>query len=432
MAALEGFRQLEAAVGVEINVDYAARAREALARVPRSARSSVLQGDFFTFHWRELLRDLPDPVLVIGNPPWVTNAGISLVGGSNLPAKVNFQGRSGIQAITGKSNFDISEWMLVRLFELLSERRGRLAMLCKTSVARKVLLHAWSTKLGLSKAALFRLDAQRFFGVSVDACLLYCRFDGADSPICAEFDSLDAEAPSSSFGVRGETLVSDTSKYDRWVELDSRGGVPLWRSGLKHDCARVMELRESDGTLVNGLGEAVRIEQDYLYPLFKSSHVASAKAEAPRTWVLVPQRRVGEDTAPIARIAPRTWRYLCEHGGLLDARSSSIYRNRPRFSVFGVGEYTFLPWKVAISGLYKKLNFRVVPPMGQKPVVFDDTVYFVGCETEARAMQVMRLLDSRPAREFFESLIFWDSKRPITAEILNRLDLDLLQRRLVS
>ncbi|QRO01851.1 hypothetical protein JRI60_23950 [Archangium violaceum] len=431
MAALEGFRQLEVAVGVELNVDYAARARDALARVPTGARASVMEGDFFSFPWRELLRDLPGSILVIGNPPWVTNAGISLVGGSNLPAKVNFQGRSGIQAITGKSNFDISEWMLMKLFELLSERRGSLAMLCKTSVARKVLLHAWSTKLGVSKASVFRLDAQRFFGVSVDACLLHCRFDGAASPVCAEFDSLDAEAPSSSFGVRGETLVSDTSKYDRWVELERRSRGPLWRSGLKHDCARVMELRESDGTLVNGLGEAVRIERDYLYPLFKSSHVASAKTEAPRTWVIVPQRRVGEETDSIARIAPRTWQYLCEHGELLDARSSSIYRNKPRFSVFGVGEYTFMPWKVAISGLYKKLNFRVVPPIGDKPVVFDDTVYFVGCESEGQAMLLKRLLDSEPAREFFESLIFWDSKRPITAEILNRLDLGLVERSLV-
>ena len=34
------------------------------------------------------------------------------------PTKENFQGFSGIAARTGKSNFDISEWMLIQLKEI--------------------------------------------------------------------------------------------------------------------------------------------------------------------------------------------------------------------------------------------------------------------------------------------------------------------------
>ena len=45
--------------------------------------------------------------------------------------------------MTGKSNFDISEWMLIRLLEALQGRRATIAMLCKTATARKVLRHAW-------------------------------------------------------------------------------------------------------------------------------------------------------------------------------------------------------------------------------------------------------------------------------------------------
>jgi hypothetical protein len=33
------------------------------------------------------------------------------------------------------------------------------------------------------------------------------------------------------------------------------------------------------------------------------------------------------------------------------------------------------------------------------------------------------LLNSPPAREFYEAFVFWDTKRPITADLLCRLDL---------
>ena len=81
---------------------------------------------------------------------------------------------------------------------------------------------------------------------------------------------------------------------------------------------------------------------------------------APNRWMLVTQTCVGEETSTIRERAPRTWAYLEAHGAALDRRGSSIYRGRPRFSIFGVGEYTFAPWKVAISGFYKRLAFKVV------------------------------------------------------------------------
>ncbi len=41
--------------------------------------------------------------------------------------------------------------------------------------------------------------------------------------------------------------------------------------------------------------------------------------------------------------APKTWKYLLSHGEALDGRRSSIYQNRPRFSVFGIGRYSLAP-----------------------------------------------------------------------------------------
>ena len=139
--------------------------------------------------------------------------------------------------------------------------------------------------------------------------------------------------------------------------------------------------------------------------------------------MLVTQKTVGESTAPIRMKAPNTWRYLQQHSDVLDGRRSSIYRNRPRFAVFGVGEYAFSGWKVAISGMYKQLRFVAVGPYQGRPVVFDDTCYFIPCRAQDEARFVADLLNSEPAQQFYRSLIFWDDKRPITARALRSLSL---------
>src|SRR5207244_5466142 len=54
-------------------------------------------------------------ILILGNPPWVTNTTLSSLESTNLPAKSNFKGHSGLDAITGKSNFDIAELSLLQL-----------------------------------------------------------------------------------------------------------------------------------------------------------------------------------------------------------------------------------------------------------------------------------------------------------------------------
>lgn len=99
--------------------------------------------------------------------------------------------------------------------------------------------------------------------------------------------------------------------------------------------------------------------------------------------------------------------------------------------MFGVGSYTFAPWKIAICSLYKKLEFRLVGKMEGKPVVFDDTVYFLGFETEQEARRTLELLNTKDAKDFLDSLIFWDEKRPIKTGILNSLDLGRLEESLV-
>lgn len=389
----------------------------------------VIRQDFFTYNWKEFFAKFRGNILVLGNPPWVTNAALGALGSNNLPEKSNFQNHGGFAAKTGKANFDISEWMLIKLLEALNRQRSCLAMLCKTATARKVLRHAWLNRFNIGRANLHLIDAAKHFDVSVDACLLVIHTGVPDLLSTAGvYADLSFDHKLTTLGLIGRDLVADVDEYSRLRDLD---GIAYytWRSGVKHDAASVMEFSKSGTSLINGLGETAKLEPIYLYPLLKSSDLANDRL-TPQRYVLVTQRRLGEDTASIRFAAPKTWAYLLRHVAVLDQRQSIIYQKRPRFSVFGVGDYTFAPWKVAISGLYKNCQFVVVGKYKNRPIVLDDTCYSIPCRSKEEAAFVCLLLNSDITKRFLHSLVFFDAKRPVTIDVLNRIDLKRVAERL--
>lgn len=421
-AALQTFPDVKSAAGVDISPLYVASAKARLSTQKTSANVEIKEGDFFTNDWGKVLDKLPDPLLVIGNPPWVTNAHIGLLGGSNLPEKSNFQKHAGFDAMTGKSNFDISEWMLLQSLSWLDGRNGVMAILCKTGVARKLLTHANKQGISLNHSAMYRINALKHFGAAVDACLFVCRFSpGASDYDCDVYDEMHSTQVERTIGPRDGNLIAKVSYYERWKHLMGEE-IYKWRSGVKHDCSKVMEFTKQGDQYRNGFGEVVDLEDTFLYPMLKTSQVAKAVATDLNRYMLVTQRTVGEDTQAISSAAPKTWAYLEGHARFLDARGSSIYKNRPRFSVFGIGDYSFSPWKVGISGFYKQLQFQVIGNVQGKPIVLDDASYFISCDTQDEAELLARLLNSQPGKEFFEAFVFWDGKRPITIEHLRRLN----------
>lgn len=427
--------------GFEIDAGYVRASRRALAARSDGARARVRTADFFDVDWHDVVAGIDDdarPILVAGNPPWVTSAQLGAIGSANLPVKHNARGLEGLDARTGKSNFDVSEWMILRLLEALEGRDATLAMLCKSAVARRVVESIAQRALAVSPVGLWRVDAAAHFDASVSAVLFVATTaraaprGGRRGGTWAVHADLEATAPESSLGVVDGVLVADAARFARTRHL-AGDSDPEWRSGVKHDCARVMELERDakGGGWINGLGERVDIEGALVHPLFKSSDVANARA-VPSRAMIVPQRTLGEETETLRLRAPRAWKYLSRHRALLDARKSSIYERQPPFAVFGVGPYSFAPWKVAVSGLYKRSTFTLVGPHEGRPVVLDDTCYFLAFDDEARARRAARSLGSLPAHDFLAARIFWDAKRPITKTILQSLDLGALEEALRS
>ncbi len=419
LASRQAFPECGQVLGFELNSQHVSAAK--------GVEGALVEGaDFFETDWSLKFNVLPEPILVIGNPPWVTNSAMGLIGGTNVPAKSNVHKFSGLDALTGKSNFDISEWMLSHLLEQLSGRSAVLAMLCKVFVARKVLQHAWKNDLDIESSSMYLIDAAKHFGASVQACLLVCVLEPQGSNReCSVHPSLEERKRDSVLSLSKGRLVARKEDFEKYGHL--YGHSPLkWRSGVKHDCTRVMELKPiGNDVYANRLGERIELESTYLFPMLKSSELVK-EGSNPSRYMLVPQKSMKEDTSAIRHRAPRTWEYLESHAMFFERRASSIYRNRPRFSVFGIGDYSFALWKVAISGFYKQLLFRVIGPFEGKPVVFDDTCYFLPCHSKQDASSLLEMLHSPIATTFLNSMIFWDAKRPITAGLLDSLNLEAL------
>jgi predicted RNA methylase len=102
---------------VEIQPEHC-RAAEEMIRSHRHPEShvSITCGDVFRLdlgrdlNWRER-----GPLLVVGNPPWITSAELGRLAGASLPPKANVKGLSGLEARTGSSNFDVAEAVWLKL-----------------------------------------------------------------------------------------------------------------------------------------------------------------------------------------------------------------------------------------------------------------------------------------------------------------------------
>jgi hypothetical protein len=394
-------------IGIEVQTRYVESAR---ARGFDVLDSSIFDMDLST----DLGLSTKGRLLVVGNPPWVTSAELGSLGSINLPRKSNIKNLSGFDAMTGASNFDIAEFIFLKLMVELEVAKPTIALLVKTQVARNVLAYSAKFKLPYSDFQIRRIDAKAHFGASVDACLFSVEYSSAPEYRCDVFEDLFAVDAVSTIGVSDGQLVADMSLYSSSSFADGLSPIE-WRSGIKHDASKVMELPED-------LAESLNLESDFVFPLLKCSDLYRDRL-TPKRRVVIPQRKFGEDTSHLVNEAPVLWSYLEANSDVLDRRGSSIYRNQSRFAVFGLGEYTFAPYKVAISGFHKSLHFVLLGPFRGKPVVVDDASYALSFTDGYEAAIVCALLSSTVVSELIDSLVFWDSKRPINKKLLQRIDL---------
>ncbi len=404
----------------EVDAEHVARAR-AVARDRGFGNVRVEHADAFELCPESLAELDPElPLLAIGNPPWVTSSEQGRLDVRNLPEKSNRSfGLAGLDAVTGKANFDIAEAILLKLLDAVGEFRDvRIAFLVKRSVAMKLSRRLLGRA---SRLSFERIDAGADFGVAVDAGLFGARLRSDASALATEVEiATELGRPATRrAGCSGGRFVEDLDAHAGLAGLEAAQPVP-WRQGVKHDLAKVLELLADGARLTNGIGEEVSVEAEVLCPLYKSSDLANGREPA-RMFPLY-QLDLSGPVPDLAERWPLLAAYLAKHEARFAARRSRIYAGKPAFSIFGIGPYTVAPWKVAVSGLYRSAEYRVLGPAPNgRPSLVDDTCYLLPFGSEADARAVAAHLNSAGPQALMRALIEDGAKRPITKALLSRV-----------
>jgi len=429
VASLKNFQNILNIFGIEIYKPYVWETKFNIVNFflenPDTKRPviSISHCNVFDFDFKQIEKQFSDKaILVIGNPPWVTNSKLGSLNSANLPKKTNFKNHSGLDAMTGKGNFDIAEFITLTMLQTFQKMKGYLLLLVKNSVIKNIVFDQTKNKYNIASIEKHCIDSKKEFNVSVEASLFYCELNTTPEFDCTEFNFYNNQKPYQKFGWLKDKFVSNIDTYIHTKEID--GDCPfVWRQGLKHDCSSVMELDKVNGHYVNGLNEEVKLEDNLVYGILKSSDLKNTVISQTRKFTIVTQRKVGQETKYIKYDYPKTYQYLTEHQANFDARKSSIYNNKPLFSIFGIGDYSFKPYKVAISGLYKTFHFTLILPQADKPVMLDDTCYLIGFDKIEFAVYALILLNSDTTMQFLQSITFADAKRTFTKDVLMRIDL---------
>ena len=433
IASLLNFKSIKKVFGIEIYKPYVWETKFNILDYYLSnpdnhkPEITITHCSIFDFDFKDISNQNPnDKFLIIGNPPWVTNSKLGSLNSSNLPKKSNIKNQNGLDAMTGKSNFDIAEYITLMLLDSFQTQNGYLAFLIKNTVIKNIVYDQINKNYRIGEIEKYLIDSKKEFNVSVEASLLYCQLNSNPAYNCDEYDFYTGEKKLS-FGWLNSKFVSNIADYTATKELD--GVCPFeWRQGIKHDCSSIMELERVNGHFVNSQSDEIILEEDLVYGFLKSSDLKNTVINSTRKHTIITQTKVGQETSYIQHLYPETYTYLKNNISKFQARKSSIYNGKPLFSIFGIGDYSFKPFKVAISALYKTYHFTLVLPQNDKPVMLDDTCYFIGFDKIEYAVYSIILLNSKVTEEFLKSITFSDAKRVFTKDILMRLDLLFLAK----
>ncbi|MBQ9026716.1 MAG: hypothetical protein IJ104_10165 [Methanobrevibacter sp.] len=374
---------------------------------------TLINEDIFSLKFENINND---SYLILGNPIGVTNSELSKISLNQS----NFKNKTDFEALSRNSNIDISEYVILKIINEFKDTNTTIAFLCKTTISRNVFIELIENEIPYSFIKQINFNSHKAFKIDADACLFVIQFGGKPltDKTCAVADISNPSEAIYKFGFKSDKFYSN---IDDIPDLEGECQIE-WRQGVKHDCAKVMELMYEDKHLINKNNEDVNIEDTLVYPLLKGSKLKKPIITETSMFTIITQKKIKQDTTYIENEAPKTWKYLNDNKDFFDNRKSSIYEKAPDFSIFGIGDYSFKKYKVAISGFYKNPIFSLV--YSEKTMMLDDTCYFLSFDDYDLAYITMLILNSRLVRKFLKNIAFIDSKRPFAKKVLKRVDIN--------
>lgn len=164
------------------------------------------------------------------------------------------------------------------------------------------------------------------------------------------------------------------------------------------------------------------IEPDLIFPCVKSRHVKKWTIIG-YDYLLVPQTKAGKVESRLETQTPLTYQYLTTYKEHLLNRSSVHFKDKPFYSVYSVGPYTFLPYKVIWCSMHKEPMFAVAKPLhdkylGQRVIIPDNPMSYIALNDLEEANFVCGILNSRLLANYF-SAKGRGTKYPISQKVVS-------------
>ncbi|MDR2624123.1 MAG: hypothetical protein LBC39_06125 [Methanobrevibacter sp.] len=88
-----------------------------------------------------------------------------------MPNKSNFKGKKGLDSITGSANFDIAEYIILKLINSFKDTNTTFAFLVKKIVARNVFKELKRNNISFDLARTLNFNTKKVFNVSAEGCV---------------------------------------------------------------------------------------------------------------------------------------------------------------------------------------------------------------------------------------------------------------------
>ena len=337
-------------------------------------------GNLYLFQGDILLDTFPIPPcdLYLGNPPFINYADlpesyrerIKPLWTGYLPVQ------KGFSLLLGDSRGDIAALVFYHSLNTYLREGGRFAVILPNSLIK-----------GNRATENFR----EFRGITVDRIVDISRTDAF------------LHTNRSCFYIMG-TRGGETS-YPLPYEKEKEESFLIRKNGLLIEEDLSLEqgseysIRQGINTLgANGVFFFDRkpdLEEELIRPLLRSGDVGENRAEASR-WVLLPYSQKGEllTEGDLAESYPRAWGYLCSCRKKLEGRKSRFARKN-WYALFGIGPYTFAPYKVIWRAMgAKRLEAAVITDAIPNQAMHA----YIACDSRDEAEYLCGLLNSERIR----------------------------------
>ncbi len=224
-------------------------------------------------------------------------------------------------------------------------------------------------------------------------------------------EPVDPDDPTSPWLTAGKVVLPTVKKVLGKSDYTAHAGAYTGGANGVY-WVRIQEARSDGLVVVENITEGAKrkvpkvaavLEPVLLYPLLRGRDVGRWRAE-PSAHILLTHRlgmrlnAIPEDEMEDS--FPQTWAYLRRFEAILRRRGGwtvkqAMKAGRPFYSMSEIGDYTFAPWKVVWTRI-AQISAAVVGQLEHRPVIPQETITLVDCQSQAEACYIAALVNSGP------------------------------------